>query len=152
MVEKLSSHVNSDGRITGEELFEELFDVVPRVTIEYALCKEEKVVLVKRTSEPGIGKWHFPGGFLRAEEDLPSNARRIIEREVGIKYNLDKQIQAYNRISDDPRGHLVSILYACRARGEPKKDESRFFDIKDFPEIGFNQEEYIPKLKEYLKG
>ena len=43
------------------------------------------VLLIKRGVEPYEGKWAFPGGFLKMEEDAETGAKRELQEETGLE-------------------------------------------------------------------
>ncbi len=42
--------------------FEYIYHKVPRLCIDLIIVKEKKILLTKRSIEPFINFWHFPGG------------------------------------------------------------------------------------------
>ena len=43
-----------------------------------------KVLLVRRNRPPHEGLWAFPGGFLKAEEEMEMSAGRELKEETGL--------------------------------------------------------------------
>lgn len=55
------------------------------VTVDTVVVQSGHVLLVKRKSEPGIGLWALPGGFLEQNETLLNGAIRELKEETKIK-------------------------------------------------------------------
>jgi len=54
------------------------------------------IVLAKRSIEPGLGKWVFPGGFVDCGEAVPAAAIRETLEEVKLKVNLLGVLDVYS--------------------------------------------------------
>ncbi len=82
------------------------------------------IVLIERKNPPfGLA---FPGGFV--DRNIESCDEAII-REIKEEINLDvislKQFRLYSEPKRDPRGHVASMVYDVKARGELKaKDDA----------------------------
>jgi 8-oxo-dGTP diphosphatase len=100
------------------------------------------VLLVKRETEPFIGMWALPGGFVRENEPLEEAARR----ELCNKTELDplpegmhlEQLRTYGQPGRDPRGRVVSVCYLglCPDLTVPPGSEGRFWAIEDLGSEG----------------
>src|SRR4029450_8436265 len=59
--------------------------VDPKVAVGTILTDEQgRIVLVKRATEPGYGKWVFPGGFIDRGETVEAAAVREAREECGL--------------------------------------------------------------------
>lgn len=82
------------------------------------------IVLIERKNPPyGLA---FPGGFV--DRNIESCDDAII-REIKEEINLDvvslKQFRLYSEPKRDPRGHIASMVYDVKAKGELKaKDDA----------------------------
>ena len=135
-----------------DKTWNQLFELVPRVTAEAMILDEKReVVLVKRDVEPERGKWHIPGGYVRLNEKVKDTVRRRAKEETGLTVEIVDFFKVYDWAEDTrfyyPKGHIVAIAYLCKPlKGKLKKD-ARFFSYLTKPKImGFGHEEYLEDL------
>ena len=48
------------------------------------ILKDDKILLVKRGAEPGIGKWSIPGGSMEFGETMEEAVKREVKEETGL--------------------------------------------------------------------
>jgi len=100
------------------------------------------VLLVRRTQEPGRGRWSLPAGFVDAGEDPAVAAVRECREETGLEVELEGLFElAAGRAH--PRGADVVIVYLARVRGgsltaADDADAAAFFGPDDLPELAFD--------------
>jgi ADP-ribose pyrophosphatase YjhB (NUDIX family) len=92
----------------------------PKVAVGVAVFRDDGLLLVRRTMNPGRGRWALPGGFLDAGEDPRVAAARETSAEGGA----------------------IFILYAAQWRaGEPQHgddcDGAAFFRRTELPPLAF---------------
>ena len=64
----------------------------PRLTVDGAVLKDNKVLLIKRKYDPFKGKWALPGGFVEYGEKVEDAVIREIYEETGLKTNINKML------------------------------------------------------------
>jgi ADP-ribose pyrophosphatase YjhB (NUDIX family) len=77
------------------------------------LEKEIKLLLIKRSFEPAMGKWSLAGGFVRENESLDEAASRILYMLTGLRDVYMEQSYTYGAINRDPGARVVSSAYSA---------------------------------------
>jgi 8-oxo-dGTP diphosphatase len=132
------------------------------VTVDIVLFKQEEnktlfILLIRRRNEPFQNAWALPGGFVEADEDLETAARRELEEETGLHAGTLEQLYAFGTPGRDPRGRTISIAYTGMADPESQLKagddaaETRWYNVMELPELAFDHREIIQKavLKYY---
>lgn len=76
------------------------------------------IVLIERRNPPH--GWAIPGGFVDVGETVEHAAVREAAEETGLDVQLRTLLGIYSDPGRDPRGHTVTAVYVCEARGTPK--------------------------------
>jgi 8-oxo-dGTP diphosphatase len=98
--------------------------VAPQVAVGAIVIKDKKILLVKRTNDPGKGCWSIPGGSVELGETLQESAEREIREETGLIVTAKDPIQTFDLIERDEKGHIrfhyvIIDLIADFVSGEP---------------------------------
>jgi 8-oxo-dGTP diphosphatase len=103
----------------------------PVVGVGGVIIDDDRVVLIRRGSEPLRGQWSIPGGVLELGETLEAGVRRELLEETGIHVRIVEMIEVFDRIIKDgeseawvetpkTRFHFVIVDYlGIRVSGEP---------------------------------
>ena len=91
------------------------------------------MLLLKRGTEPYVGYWAPPGGYVEAGESPESAAVRETYEEVGVQ--LDSSCLIPLAISSVPTINQVYIAYLCRleAMQKPLPRPPEALDARWFP-------------------
>jgi len=110
----------------------------PGLAVDCIILVDGKVLLIHRRNPPH--GWALPGGFVEYGETVEEAVRREMKEETGLELEDLKQFRVYSDPSRDPRGHVVSVVFAARGVGKPEAgddaDRYRLIDLKDIPEAG----------------
>ena len=88
----------------------------PKVAVGVFVQSEGKILLVRRTMQPQIGKWSIPAGFVDQGEDPQETAVREALEET----NLHIAIEALMDVFYNPPGQggaSIFIMYQARLLG-----------------------------------
>ena len=86
--------------------------------------KELKVLLIKRKNHPFLGKWAFPGGFVKLNESLDEAAERMIKEEANMSNIYFEQLYTYGDVKRDPRMRVLSVAYMSLVPSENLKPKA----------------------------
>jgi 8-oxo-dGTP diphosphatase len=100
------------------------------------------IVLIRRSNPPFEGFYALPGGFVEVGETVEEAAQREAKEETGLEIILLKLVGVYSKPDRDPRGHVVSISYLAKGRGElvagSDARSAEVFDPEDLPPLAFD--------------
>ena len=96
------------------------------------------IVLIERKYPPiGIA---LPGGFVEVGETVERAVIREMKEETGLDVIIMRQFHVYSNPERDPRRHVVSVVFECVARGEPKgSDDAKVARVYSYDEIPFKE-------------
>ncbi|MEW6260937.1 MAG: NUDIX hydrolase [Thermodesulfobacteriota bacterium] len=106
------------------------------------LDAERRILLVRRSVEPHIGKWCLPGGFIELDEQPEEAALRELQEETGLRAEIDCLIGVRSNPSRLYHTVLLVGYLVTRYQGIPvpgdDASEIGFFDRGALPEIAFD--------------
>ena len=86
--------------------------ITPKLTVDIVFFdKEGNIILIERGNEP-YGK-ALPGGFIDYWESPEEAAIRETKEETSADVKIKSLIGVWGEPNRDPRGHAVTIAYAC---------------------------------------
>lgn len=129
-----------------------IFYLDPKVVAGTLFTIENRVALLRRGVEPGLGKWVFPGGYVDRGESVQDAAIRETQEESHVNVKLSSVLDVYSY----PRSPNVIVVYAAEVIGGELKagDESveaRTFSASEIPwdELAFHST--TDALKDYIR-
>jgi 8-oxo-dGTP diphosphatase len=127
-----------------------------KVTIDAAIIREGKILLVKRNKNPFKNRWALPGGFVEYGEKVENAVIREVLEETGLKVEIKKLFGVYSDPNRDPRGHTVTIVYLMNVVGgklESGDDacDAKFFELEKLPELAFDHDKIINDVNRWMK-
>lgn len=114
----------------------------PLVGVGGVVIHRNRVLLIRRGSEPLKGEWSLPGGLLELGEELTSGVRRELREETGLEVEPLAIILPFDRIVREGsrvKYHYVIVDYLCRrkrGRLRPASDvvDARWVRREDLPQ------------------
>jgi ADP-ribose pyrophosphatase YjhB (NUDIX family) len=108
----------------------------PKLAVDCIILLNGKVLLIHRRNPPH--GWALPGGFVEHGETVEDAVRREMKEETGLDLEDLRQFRVYSDPARDPRGHVVSVVFAARGVGKPEAgddaDRYRLVDLNAVPE------------------
>ncbi|MBD3258472.1 NUDIX domain-containing protein [candidate division GN15 bacterium] len=105
-----------------------------RITTDVVIWFDNReIILIKRGIPPFEGSWALPGGHVEYDESLEACAVRETREETGLDVRLDGLIGVYSEAGRDPRGHVVTAVYAATVTGGEMKADTDASDIIRIP-------------------
>lgn len=96
--------------------------VTPLLTVDCVVIDaRDRVLLIRRGTEPFKGAYALPGGFVDPDETVEDACRREVMEETGVKIGKLRLIGVYSKPGRDPRGPTVSIAYMASVRSAAAK-------------------------------
>jgi len=130
-----------------------VFYMGPKLVAGAIFERDDGIVLIQRSIEPGYGKWTFPGGFVERGERTEAAAERETLEETGVEIEVTGIVGLYTY-----EGQIPAIaVFAARAVGgelapldETMAVASFACDVLPWDEMAFPSTEQA--LKDYLRG
>jgi 8-oxo-dGTP diphosphatase len=93
------------------------------------------IVLIERKNPPH--GWALPGGFVDIGETVEAALSREMREEVSLDVEIVSLQGVYSDPQRDPRFHTASVVFVCRAVGEPvAADDAKHVHVVTKAEIG----------------
>ena len=109
------------------------------------------IVLIERKYEPlGLA---LPGGFVDVGESVESAVVREMQEEISLRVTIVKLLGVYSDPARDKRFHTASVVYVCKAYGQPKAaDDAKTAKLYALEDIPLNQLvfDHAKIVQEYL--
>jgi ADP-ribose pyrophosphatase YjhB (NUDIX family) len=114
--------------------------VDPKIAVGVAVFRNDKILLVRRSMEPGRGRWSVPGGYVDIGRDPRAEAAREVMEEARVDVEVGAVIDVFKNPPEE--GNTIFVLYAARwVSGEPEPgddaDEAGFFAPDELPPLTF---------------
>ena len=96
------------------------------------------IVLIERKNPPyGLA---IPGGFVDIGESTEEALKREMKEEISLDVEITGLLGVYSDPDRDPRFHTVSIVYICKAYGNPvASDDAKKVFVYKLEEIPFDK-------------
>ncbi len=115
---------------------------LPVVGVGAVLFNDEgRILLVKRSHDPGEGRWSIPGGILELGEEVFEGARRELEEETGLKAT-PRGIVGVAEYIERSRSGAYRFHYVILDVLFGKPVEGRLHAASDAADVGFYSVEY----------
>jgi 8-oxo-dGTP diphosphatase len=116
-----------------------------------------KLLLVKRSFEPALGKWSLAGGFVNEDESLDEAASRILFSLTGLRNVFLEQSFTYGCLKRDPGARVISTAYFSLIKIPDIDKKTRedngvhWISIPELPKLIFDHREMVERALEELR-
>jgi ADP-ribose pyrophosphatase YjhB (NUDIX family) len=113
----------------------------PKVGVGVLVQQDGRILLVRRTMKPEIGKWSIPAGYLDHGEDPQETAVRETFEETNLRVEITGLLDVYTNPPQEG-GASIFILYRAQLLGGHLQagddaDDARFFPLDQLPDLAF---------------
>ena len=84
---------------------------LPIIGVGAVIVDGDRVLLVRRATEPLKGEWSVPGGMLELGEKLRDGVRREVLEETGLQVEPGEVLDVFDSIFRDDQG--VRSITTC---------------------------------------
>ncbi len=110
------------------------------------------IILIERLNYPhGLA---LPGGFVDIGEKVEDALVREMKEETNLDVEIISLLNIYSDPKRDPRFHTASVVYICKAYGEPKaQDDAKNVFVYKLDEIPLDKLVFDHKeiVEDFLK-
>ena len=100
----------------------------PKIAAVVLVSSDGQLVMVRRGTEPAIGRWSFPSGYVDRGEVVEDGAAREVREETGLDVRLTGFVGLYSG-RDSP---VVLAVYAADVVGGTLKPGSEVREVALF--------------------
>jgi ADP-ribose pyrophosphatase YjhB (NUDIX family) len=126
----------------------------PKVGAGVLIAKDGKILLVRRSVEPELGKWTLPAGFVEGDEDPRATASRECLEETGLVVRIGELLDVIHG-REHSGGASIVIIYTGKVVGgelapSDDADAAKYFAPSELPPLAFEAtrraiEEWTPQ-------
>lgn len=102
-----------------QKLFDTLVKLVPFVGCELLIFNKKREFLLLWRNDKYWRGWHCPGGLIRFKESFEERIEAVAKTKLGVHVMSSQLVDVSNCI-DNPREHVIILVFICRIRGTPK--------------------------------
>ena len=119
----------------------------PLLTVDAVILFQEGIVLIRRENPPFQGCYALPGGFVEVGETVEEAVQREAKEETGLDIELLGMVGIYSDPGRDPRGHVVSVAFLAKGRGDlvsgSDARSAEVFLLQSLPPLAFDHDKII---------
>jgi 8-oxo-dGTP diphosphatase len=125
-----------------------VFYLDPKVAVGTILRSDAGILLLRRSIEPGYGKWVFPGGYVDRGETLEAAARREALEEVNVEIRITRLVNVYSYAGRP----VVVIVYAAEVAGGTPRAGEEALEVRTFAPAGIPWDDLaFPSTRDALR-
>jgi 8-oxo-dGTP diphosphatase len=120
--------------------------------------KEIKLLLIRRSFEPALGKWSLAGGFVNENESLDDAASRILYNLTGLRSVYLEQSHTFGDPDRDRGARVISTSYYALIKLQDIDNRlkevsgAKWISLQELPELIFDHDHMVKKALRCLKS
>ncbi len=126
------------------------------------IVRNGKILIVKRKSEPGKGRWSVPGGLVELGETVGQTVKREVKEECSLDVEVDRLIDVVDSLTKDEEGnikyHFVILDFFVKLKGGELKagddaEEAKWVPLEEVEKYNLTKtfREFLKRNMEILK-
>jgi len=126
------------------------------------IVRNGKILIVKRKSEPGKGRWSVPGGLVELGETVGQTVKREVKEECSLDVEVDRLIDVVDSLTKDKEGnikyHFVILDFFVKLKGGELKagddaEEAKWVPLEEVEKYNLTKtfREFLKRNMEILK-
>jgi len=134
----------------------------PMVGVGAIIVRNGKILIVKRKSEPGKGRWSVPGGLVELGETVGQTVKREVKEECSLDVEVDRLIDVVDSLTKDEEGnikyHFVILDFFVKLKGGELKagddaEEAKWVPLEEVEKYNLTKtfREFLKRNMEILK-
>jgi len=136
-------------------LVKRLYPEQPVTGVGAIIICDGKILLEKRKSEPGRGKWSIPGGLVELGESVECAVVREVREETGLEVENPELIDVVDNIIADDNGeikyHFIILDYFVKLKGGELNAADDAEELRWVSLIEAEKYDLTKTLREFLK-
>ncbi|MGQ9624411.1 MAG: NUDIX hydrolase [Candidatus Bathycorpusculaceae bacterium] len=132
-----------------------LYPEQPVTGVGAVIVLDGKILLEKRKSEPGRGKWSIPGGLVELGESVKKAVVREVREETGLEVENPELIDVVDDIIVDDNGeikyHFIILDYFVKLGGGELNAADDAEELRWVPLAEAEKYDLTKTLREFLK-
>jgi 8-oxo-dGTP diphosphatase len=124
--------------------------VAPQIAVGAIVVKDDRLLMIQRSNDPGAGLWSLPGGRVEHGEYLAQALRREVAEETGLAVEV-RDLVGILEVVGDP--HYVILDYFAEVTGDREPVASD--DVSDARWVALDEVATLPctpRFAETLRG
>jgi len=126
------------------------------------IVRNGKILIVKRKSEPGKGRWSVPGGLVELGETVGQTVKREVKEECSLDVEVDRLIDVVDSLTKDEEGnikyHFVILDFFVKLKGGELKagddaEEAKWVPLEEVEKYNLTKtfRKFLKRNMEILK-
>lgn len=118
---------------------------------------ELRVLMGKRSIEPGRGMWSLYGGFVAEDESVDQAAERVLFGLTGLNNLYLQQVGTFGDVQRDPGNRVISVAYYSMInvkdydQGQQQEHGVSWINIDRLPEIFADHRKMICQARQIMR-